>query len=168
MNSLNLFMPCAAGVEGFLADEVHAITGLTGQDLMTGRGGVMARASWRDAMRINLHSRLTQRVLVQLSVTGTAEMRRSRSMRATASAGASGGTPSELLQPAPLRLLHQLPSASVSLASLSAASVASTGGCRLAAGRPATGRRKRSTGLGVIGWVACGRTCWTSFLATAP
>jgi putative N6-adenine-specific DNA methylase len=36
---------------------------------MTGRGGVMARASWRDAMRINLHSRLTQRVLVQLSVT---------------------------------------------------------------------------------------------------
>ncbi|MFN8955062.1 MAG: hypothetical protein ACK5V9_08745, partial [Burkholderiales bacterium] len=69
MNSLNLFMPCAAGVEGFLADEVHAITGLTGQDLMTGRGGVMARASWRDAMRINLHSRLTQRVLVKLSVT---------------------------------------------------------------------------------------------------
>eukprot|EP01041_Mallomonas_annulata_P028783 gene28783-50665_t len=49
-------MPCAAGVEGFLADEVHAITGLTGHDLMTGRGGVMARASWRDAMRINLHS----------------------------------------------------------------------------------------------------------------
>ena len=66
---MNLFMPCAAGVEGFLADEVHAITGLTGHDLMTGRGGVMARASWRDAMRINLHSRLTQRVLLQLSVT---------------------------------------------------------------------------------------------------
>ena len=62
-------MPCAAGVEGFLADEVRAITGLTGHDLLTGRGGVMARASWRDAMRINLHSRLTQRVLVQLSVT---------------------------------------------------------------------------------------------------
>jgi len=29
----------------------------------------MANASWRDALRINLHSRLTQRVLVQLSVT---------------------------------------------------------------------------------------------------
>ncbi|MFM6999939.1 MAG: THUMP domain-containing protein, partial [Limnohabitans sp.] len=69
MNSLQLFMPCAAGVEGFLADEVHQITGLTGQDLLTGRGGVMARASWRDAQRINLHSRLTQRVLVQLSET---------------------------------------------------------------------------------------------------
>ena len=56
-------MPCAAGVEGFLADEIHQITGLTGQDLLTGRGGVLARASWRDAQRINLHSRLTQRVL---------------------------------------------------------------------------------------------------------
>src|SRR5450830_1699286 len=63
-------MPCAAGVEGFLADEVHRITGLTGQDLLTGRGGVLARASWRDAMKLNLHSRLTQRVLVQLSHTG--------------------------------------------------------------------------------------------------
>ncbi|MFM2239985.1 MAG: Ribosomal large subunit methyltransferase, partial [Pseudomonadota bacterium] len=62
-------MPCAAGVEAYLADEVHAITGLTGHDLMSGRGGVMANASWRDALRINLHSRLTQRVLVQLSVT---------------------------------------------------------------------------------------------------
>ena len=70
MNQLQLFMPCAAGVEGFLADEVHRITGLTGQDLLTGRGGVLARASWRDAMKLNLHSRLTQRVLVQLSHTG--------------------------------------------------------------------------------------------------
>ena len=70
MNQLQLFMPCAAGVEGFLADEVHRITGLTGEDLLTGRGGVLARASWRDAMKLNLHSRLTQRVLVQLSHTG--------------------------------------------------------------------------------------------------
>ena len=29
----------------------------------------MLRASWRDAMRLNLHSRLAQRVLVQLSHT---------------------------------------------------------------------------------------------------
>ena len=70
MNQLQLFMPCAAGVEGFLADEVHRSTGLTGEDLLTGRGGVLARASWRDAMKLNLHSRLTQRVLVQLSHTG--------------------------------------------------------------------------------------------------
>lgn len=67
MNQLQLFLPCAAGVEGFLADEVHGITGLTGQDLLVGRGGVLLRASWRQAMQLNLHSRLAQRVLVQLA-----------------------------------------------------------------------------------------------------
>ena len=37
MNQLHLFLPCAAGVEGFLADEVHAITGATALDsLRTG------------------------------------------------------------------------------------------------------------------------------------
>ncbi len=67
MNTLQLFLPCAAGVEGFLADEVHALTGLTGQDLLVGRAGVLLRSSWRDALRLNLHSRLAQRVLVQLA-----------------------------------------------------------------------------------------------------
>jgi putative N6-adenine-specific DNA methylase len=67
MNSLQLFLPCASGVEGFLADEVHRLTGLAGDDLLTTRGGVLLRASWRDAMRLNLHSRLAQRVLVQLA-----------------------------------------------------------------------------------------------------
>jgi len=67
MNSLHLFLPCAAGVEDLLAAEVHGLTGLMGQDLLTRRGGVMARASWREAMLLNLHSRLAQRVLVQLS-----------------------------------------------------------------------------------------------------
>ena len=67
MNTLTLFLPCAAGVEGYLADEVHALTGLVGHDLLTSRGGVLARASWRDALRLNLHSRLAQRVLVQLN-----------------------------------------------------------------------------------------------------
>jgi len=69
VNQLQLFLPCAAGVEGFLADEVHRLTGLAGDDLLTGRGGVQLRTSWRDAMRLNLHSRLAQRVLVQLSHT---------------------------------------------------------------------------------------------------
>ena len=45
MNALSLFLPCAAGVEGFLADEVHVITGLIGQDLLMSRGGVLLRAS---------------------------------------------------------------------------------------------------------------------------
>ncbi len=69
MNQLQIFLPCAAGVEELLAAEVHAITGLMGEDLLSRRGGVLARASWRDAMRLNLHSRLAQRVLVQLSYT---------------------------------------------------------------------------------------------------
>ena len=67
MNQLQLFLPCAAGVEDYLAAEVHALTGLQGQDLLTRRGGVLATASWRDAMLLNLHCRLAQRVLVQLS-----------------------------------------------------------------------------------------------------
>lgn len=66
---LQLFLPCAAGVEDLLAAEVHAATGLMGEDLLTRRGGVLARGSWRDAMLLNLHSRLAQRVLVQLSYT---------------------------------------------------------------------------------------------------
>ena len=69
MNQLQLFLPCAAGVEDYLAHEVHGLTGLAGEDLLTRRGGVMVRSSWRDAMRLNLHSRLAQRVLVQLSYT---------------------------------------------------------------------------------------------------
>ena len=67
LNQLQLFLPCAAGVEDFLAEEVHALTGLQGQDLLVRRGGVQVRSAWRDAMRLNLHSRLCQRVLVQLS-----------------------------------------------------------------------------------------------------
>ena len=68
MNQLQLFLPCAAGVEDFLAQEVHEITSLQGDDLRVMRGGVNLRSSWRDAMRLNLYSRLCQRVLVQLHV----------------------------------------------------------------------------------------------------
>lgn len=67
VNDLSLFLPCAAGVEDFLAQEVHALTGRVGQDLLTLRGGVRVRAGWRDAMKLNLHSRLSQRVLIELA-----------------------------------------------------------------------------------------------------
>jgi putative N6-adenine-specific DNA methylase len=66
---LQLFLPCAAGVEDFLQPEVQRITGLGPDDVQKRRGGVMATASWRDALLLNLHSRLAQRVLVQLSHT---------------------------------------------------------------------------------------------------
>ncbi len=64
MNQLSLFLPCAAGVEDFLAAEAQRITGLGAAH--KSRGGVGLDASWRDAMKLNLHSRLAQRVLVQL------------------------------------------------------------------------------------------------------
>lgn len=49
-----------------MAEEVHALTGLSGQDLLVVRAGVQLRASWRQALHLNLHSRLAQRVLVRL------------------------------------------------------------------------------------------------------
>ena len=67
MNKLSLFLPCAAGVEDLLAQEVHGLTGLAGDDLMSSRGGVFVRGSWRDALKLNLHSRLAQRVLIELA-----------------------------------------------------------------------------------------------------
>jgi putative N6-adenine-specific DNA methylase len=67
MTALSLFLPCAAGVEDFLADEVHGLTGLAGQDLLTVRGGVRVRADWAVMMQLNLMSRLAQRVLIELA-----------------------------------------------------------------------------------------------------
>ena len=53
MNDLSFFLPCAAGVEEFLAQEVHALTGRAGQDLLSLRGGVRVRAGWRDGLKLN-------------------------------------------------------------------------------------------------------------------
>jgi len=66
MNQLQLFLPCAAGVEDLLAAEVLRITGAPTRSW---RGGVLVDGSWRDALLLNLHSRLAQRVLVHLSTT---------------------------------------------------------------------------------------------------
>ena len=67
MNALTLFLPCAAGVEGYLAAEVERITGVPQAQMNASRGGVELPGSWRDAMKLNLHSRLAQRVLVRLA-----------------------------------------------------------------------------------------------------
>ena len=66
MNALNLFVPCAAGVEAYLGSEVAHITGLPASAMQTLRGGVQLQASWREALLLNLHSRLGMRVLIQL------------------------------------------------------------------------------------------------------
>ncbi len=63
MNQLQLFLPCAAGVENLLAAEVQRITGIQGK---AWRAGVQLQGSWREAMQLNLHSRLAQRVLIEL------------------------------------------------------------------------------------------------------
>ena len=64
MQQLRLFLPCAAGVEEFLADEAARIASAPVQ---ARRAGVRLAASWREALRLNLHSRLAQRVLVELA-----------------------------------------------------------------------------------------------------
>ena len=64
MNQLQLFLPCAAGVETLLATEVKRITGIDGK---AWRAGVQLEGSWRDALQLNLHSRLAQRVLIELA-----------------------------------------------------------------------------------------------------
>lgn len=57
-----LFITCANGSEQLLADECTRICG-TDQGVQAGRGGVMVNASVENAMRMNLRSRIAQRVL---------------------------------------------------------------------------------------------------------
>ncbi len=63
MNNLHLFLPCAGGVETYLADEATKIIG-DSEAIQQQMGGVAVKASWRQAMQLNLHSRLASRVLV--------------------------------------------------------------------------------------------------------
>lgn len=64
---LRLFLPCAGGVETYLAEEVTRVCGEAARDVRTARGGVQLLAAWTEVMKLNLHSRLAQRVLVQLA-----------------------------------------------------------------------------------------------------
>lgn len=65
-----LFLPCPQGVQDLLADEVHRLTGLSGEDLLVGRAGVLLRGTWSHVLLLNLHSRLAQRVLLRLAQGG--------------------------------------------------------------------------------------------------
>jgi len=69
MNRLQIFLPCAAGVEEYLLSEVLAITQLPASAVSKQRGGVALDGSWRAVLQLNLHCRLAQRVLVRLSYT---------------------------------------------------------------------------------------------------
>jgi putative N6-adenine-specific DNA methylase len=57
-----LFLPCAAGVEALLGDEARRL--LPHARVAVRRGGVALDATTRDVMRLNLESRLAQRVLI--------------------------------------------------------------------------------------------------------
>jgi putative N6-adenine-specific DNA methylase len=65
MSLAPLFLPCAAGVESFLAEEIARL--LPGAALRTGRGGVGLDGGVHEVMRLNLESRLAQRVLVEVA-----------------------------------------------------------------------------------------------------
>lgn len=58
-----LFLPCAAGAEPWLVQEAARITGAPAVAV---RGGVAVEGGLQQAMQLNLHSRIAQRVLLQL------------------------------------------------------------------------------------------------------
>jgi putative N6-adenine-specific DNA methylase len=62
---LPLFLPCAAGVEALLAEEVQRI--LPEARLLTARGGVSLEGGPSEVMALNLQCRLAQRVLAQVA-----------------------------------------------------------------------------------------------------
>ena len=61
---LDLFLSCPAGVEPWLDEEVRAI--LPGARVEVLRGGVAVKSDAIGVMRLNLESRLAQRVLIEL------------------------------------------------------------------------------------------------------
>jgi putative N6-adenine-specific DNA methylase len=63
---VDLFLPCAAGTESFLADECRRVLGVRLR-LLSARGGVTVAGDERTAMSLNLESRLAQRVLWPLA-----------------------------------------------------------------------------------------------------
>ena len=64
--NVDLFLPCAQGVEALLADECPRILG-AGARVGEQRGGVTVRGDERAAMQLNLECRLAQRVLWPLA-----------------------------------------------------------------------------------------------------
>jgi putative N6-adenine-specific DNA methylase len=65
LKKAGLFLPCAAGTEALLAEEVARI--LPKAHLRSSRGGVALDATLADAMALNLESRLAQRVLLKVA-----------------------------------------------------------------------------------------------------
>jgi putative N6-adenine-specific DNA methylase len=62
---LRLFLPCAAGVDALLLDEVARL--LPGHVVRSGRGGLALATDAVGMMKLNLGSRLAQRVLLEVA-----------------------------------------------------------------------------------------------------
>ena len=62
---LILFLPCPAGVEPWLEEEVRRLC--PAAPLQPRRGGIALKGDLDAVMRLNLHSRLAQRVLIELA-----------------------------------------------------------------------------------------------------
>lgn len=67
MKQYSVFLPCSAGCEDFLADEVGGLLGLPPERLRVGPGGVGLQASLEQVWHLNLGSRLALRVLIELA-----------------------------------------------------------------------------------------------------
>ena len=65
MSQAPLFLPCAAGVESLLADEVRCL--LPDARVDAARGGASLDGDIDDVMCLNLESRLAQRVLIEVA-----------------------------------------------------------------------------------------------------
>src|SRR3954469_2247282 len=63
--ALPLFLPCAAGVEEFLENEVQRLLPEAG--VQRRRGGVSLEGGPHEVMLLNLESRLAQRVLIEVA-----------------------------------------------------------------------------------------------------
>jgi putative N6-adenine-specific DNA methylase len=66
MSTVDLFLPCAGGCPPFLATEVQRLCAVPDHALTVGRAGVGLRGDWDTMLRLNLHSRIAQRVLLRL------------------------------------------------------------------------------------------------------
>ncbi len=66
--SLPIFLPCAAGVEALLAEEVARL--LPAARCSARRGGVALAGGPAEVMKLNLESRLAQRVLIEVAEGG--------------------------------------------------------------------------------------------------
>lgn len=62
----SLFLPCAGGVEEWLADEAMRLLGPQTAGTIE-RGGIALEGDWADVMKLNIGSRLAQRVLVRVA-----------------------------------------------------------------------------------------------------